>query len=206
MGLQIHCDPRALIPRPETELLVETVLASMIRLEAGLGKPRIVDIGTGTGCVALALARAHPEAEYTAVDRSPAALELARENAHRLGMDSEIRWCENHLLDGFEAGRFDAAVANLPYISTRDWQELSSTVRDHEPRAALDSGPSGMELIEELAMQARKVLRSGGQLFLEFGFDQGEAVNRCLREAGYRNVGITRDLQGHERIAAAVNP
>jgi release factor glutamine methyltransferase len=215
MGLEIRCDPRALIPRPETELLVEAMLDSGIWQGTGLNgqpgapyrsPPRIVDIGTGSGCITLALARMHPEAEYIAVDRSAAALELARENARRLELDAGIQWRESHLLDGFEKGCCDAVVANLPYIATDDWLGLSSAVRDYEPRSALESGPGGMECIEELAARARRVLRCGGMLFLEFGFDQGTAVDRCLHEAGYHDIRIQRDLAGHDRIAIAVNP
>lgn len=202
MGLAIRCDPRALIPRPETEQLVETVLTSKIWQPV----PRVVDVGTGTGCIALALARAHPDAEYIAVDTSPAALELARENIRFHGMEERIELRENHLLDGFPADSCDAVVANLPYIASREWETLSPSVRGHEPQSALDSGPTGLELIEALTGQTRKALRPGGMLFLEFGFDQGKAVERCLEEAGYRGIIIKQDLSGHDRIAAAVNP
>jgi release factor glutamine methyltransferase len=210
MGLEIRCDPRALIPRPETEQLVETVLASTVWGQAGSDPsrrvPRIVDVGTGTGCIVLALAHTHPEAEYVAADASAAALALARENAGRHGLESKIQWRENHLLDGFPPESCDAVVANLPYIASGDWQTLSPSVRNHEPQCALDSGPTGLELIEALAIQARTALRPGGMLFLEFGFDQGKAVERCLSESGYLDVRILQDLSGHDRMATAVNP
>lgn len=188
-GLEIKCDPRALIPRPETELLVEEMLNSPIWQKAEFGdpslppsNPRIVDIGTGTGCIVLALAQERPDADFRAVDLSAAALELAKENARFHGLEHKIQWQENHLLDGFASGSCDAVVANLPYIATHDWMQLSSSVRDHEPQSALDSGPSGMELIEELAAQARNVLVPGGMLFLEFGYDQGAAVSQQLNK------------------------
>jgi release factor glutamine methyltransferase len=202
-GLELKCDPRALIPRPETELLVEEVLSSRIweRQPA-----TIVDVGTGTGCIVLTLARQHPDANYKAVDRSSAALELARENARLNGMENEILWLENDLLEGFTAGSADAIVANLPYIPTDDWKELASAVRDYEPQSALESGPHGMELISQLAAQARPVLVSGGMLFLEFGYDQGESIRHCLEKLGYQNIQIKRDLAGHDRIAIAENP
>ena len=198
-GLEIGCDPRALIPRPETELLVEEVLASK-------SWNKLVDVGTGSGCIVLALAANRPEANFTAVDISTDALALAKENARRPGLDKNIQWLENHLLDGFAPASLDAVVANLPYISSKDWEALESSVRDHEPRPALESGPSGMELIEELAGQARTVLVPGGMLFLEFGFDQGEAIFQCLEEKGYSNIRIKPDLAGLDRMAVAKNP
>jgi release factor glutamine methyltransferase len=202
-GLKIKCDPRALIPRPETELLVEEVLNSGIWEKDSAA---VIDVGTGTGCIILALAQKHPEAGFLAIDRSPAALELARENAHFHGLENKVQWRQNHLLDGVAPGSFDGVVANLPYIATNDWERLSPAVRDHEPQSALDSGPSGMELIEELAAQARTVLVPDGRLFLEFGYDQGDAVSRALKQAGYRNVRIKQDLAGLDRIAIATNP
>lgn len=228
-GLKIKCDPRALIPRPETELLVEEVLNSPVWQQVGLDRrasrpvtkqsagrlgdpslplsiPRIIDVGTGTGCIILALALEHPDADFTAVDCSPAALELARENARFHGLESKIQWRENHLLDGFAPKSCGTIVANLPYIASREWKMLSSTVRDHEPQSALDSGPSGMELIEELAVQAHTVLVPGGMLFLEFGYDQGDAVSRCLKKTGYRNIRIKQDLAHLDRFAIAINP
>ncbi len=202
-GLEIKCDPRALIPRPETELLVEEVLGS----GAWDGSPaRIVDVGTGTGCIVLALAQQIPNADFTAVDVSSAALELARENARVHGQEDRIHWRENHLLDGFAPKSYDAVVANLPYIASNDWAALSPSVRDHEPQSALDSGPSGMELIEELAGQARTALVPGGMLFLEYGYDQGDAVFQCLQKAGYRNIQIKQDIAKLDRLAIAENP
>ena len=176
-GLEIKCDPRALIPRPETELLVEEVLSSKV----WNSKPAtVVDVGTGTGCVVLTLATQRPDADFKAVDISPKALGLARENARHHGLEDKILWLENSLLERFAPASCDAVVANLPYIATTDWKGLSPSVRDHEPQSALDSGPTGMELIEELALQARSILVPGGMLFLEFGFDQGDAVFQCL--------------------------
>ncbi|MCF7818677.1 MAG: peptide chain release factor N(5)-glutamine methyltransferase, partial [Kiritimatiellales bacterium] len=202
-GLEIKCDPRALIPRPETELLVEEVLSSKVWNR----KPAtVVDVGTGTGCIVLTLATQRPDADFKAVDLSADALELARENARAHGLEDKILWLQNSLLESFAEESCDAVVANLPYISSNDWKALSPSVRDHEPQSALDSGPTGMELIEQLATQARYVLTSGGMLFLEFGYDQGDAVFQCLDKLGYRNIQIKHDLAGHDRIAIAENP
>jgi release factor glutamine methyltransferase len=202
-GLELKCDRRALIPRPETELLVEEVLSSRIWDK----KPAtVVDVGTGTGCIVLTLAKQRPDANLKAVDVSAAALELAKENARLNGLGDEILWLENNLLEGFAAESADAVVANLPYIATDDWKVLSPSVRDFEPQSALDSGPDGMELITQLATQARYVLIPGGMLFLEFGYDQGKAVAECLENLGYQNIQIRHDLAGHDRIAIAENP
>lgn len=202
-GLRIQCDPRALIPRPETELLVEEVLSSRVWKK----KPAtIVEVGTGTGCIVLTLAQQRPDAAFKAVDISPDALALAKENARFHGLEKRIFWMQNDLLERFAPESADAVVANLPYIASNDWKQLHPSVRDHEPQSALDSGPSGMELIHELAVQARYVLLPGGMLFLEFGFDQGSAVFQCLEKLNYTDIQIKRDLAGHDRIAIAVNP
>lgn len=201
-GLEFKCDPRALIPRPETELLVEEVLTADIWQRS----PTLVDVGTGTGCIALTLARQRPDATIWAVDRSAEALTLAQQNAGIHGLFEKVLWRHASLLDGFEPGSCTAIIANLPYISTADWQELPSCVREHEPRQALDSGPTGMELIEELANQARNVLIPKGRIFLEFGFDQGATVQSCLETQGFMEIEIKRDLAGHDRIGVAINP
>ncbi|MCK4563562.1 MAG: peptide chain release factor N(5)-glutamine methyltransferase [Verrucomicrobia bacterium] len=202
-GLEIKCDPRALIPRPETELLVEEVLSSKV----WKNKPAtIVDVGTGTGCIVITLATQRPDATFKAIDLSEGALALAQENARTHGLENKILWLNKSLLGDCAPESCDAVVANLPYIASDDWRALSPSVRDHEPQSALDSGPSGMELIKELATQARYVLVPGGMLFLEFGFDQGEAVFHCLEKLGYLDIRIKRDLAGLDRMAIAENP
>ena len=202
-GLQIKCDTRALIPRPETELLVEEVLASGIWSDS---PATIVDVGTGTGCIVLTLATQRPDADFKAVDVSLEALSLARENARVHGLERNILWLNDSLLENFAPASCNAIVANLPYIATEDWERLSKSVRDHEPQSALDSGPSGMELIEQLASQARYVLVPGGMLFLEFGYNQGPAIFHCLEKLGYQDITIKHDLAGLDRIGIAKNP
>ncbi|QBG47745.1 peptide chain release factor N(5)-glutamine methyltransferase [Verrucomicrobia bacterium S94] len=202
-GLEIQCDSRALIPRPETELLVEEVLGCRIMTDK---RPAtVVDVGTGTGCIAITLAKQRPDAAFKAVDLSADALELAQKNAavHNI---NNILWMQNNLLDRFAPASADVIVANLPYISSRDWRSLSKAVREYEPKIALDAGASGMELIEDLALQARSVLVPDGMLFLEFGYDQGKAVFDCLDHLGYVNIQIKHDLAGLDRIAVATNP
>ena len=202
-GLEIKCDPRALIPRPETELLVEEVLSSKVWNNQ---PATVVEVGTGTGCIVITLASQRPDADFKAIDLSADALDLARENARVHGLENKILWINKSLLDDCAPASCDAVVANLPYIASKDWKQLSPGVRDHEPQSALDSGPSGMELIKELSTQARYVLVPGGMLFLEFGYDQGEAVFQCLDRLGYLNIQIKHDLAGLDRIAIAKNP
>lgn len=198
--LCIQCDTRALIPRPETELLVEEVLQA----PWSTPHPDIIEVGTGSGCIICSLAFELPQGRYTAVDLSPDALALAQENAaiNRLN----IIFKRQSLLDGEQEASFDAITANLPYISTSDWQMLDPSVRNYEPRMALDSGPSGLELIEQLVAQSRTVLRPAGLLFLEFGFDQGQPVANLLRKAGFEQIRIKQDLAGLDRMAIAQNP
>ncbi|WP_372795351.1 peptide chain release factor N(5)-glutamine methyltransferase [Pontiella sp.] len=202
--LELKTDPRALIPRPETELLVEEVLGCRIMNDK---RPAtVVDVGTGSGCLVITLASQRPDANFKAVDISGDALELARENARMHGLEDKIFWMQNNLLQRFAPASADVVVANLPYIATADWEALSPSVKEHEPRTALDSGPTGMELIEDLALQARSVLVPEGMLFLEFGFDQGDKVHNCLNNLGYFDIQIKHDLAGHDRIAIATNP
>jgi len=203
-GLEIHCDPRALIPRPETELLVEGVLRSVLDIRRSTLS--MADVGCGTGCIGLALLAECSQAEVTAIDRSAAALELACENAERLGLAERITFVQNDLLEGFEGGGFDAIVANLPYIATEVCAELDISVRDHEPVSALDGGADGLDLIRRLAAQASGILKPGGSLFLEIGCDQGSAARQILIDNGFRNVEIKKDLTRLDRIATGKKP
>lgn len=182
--IELAVDPRVLIPRPETELLVEAGL--------GLGKgARVVDVGTGSGAVALALKQERPDLEIVGTDVSGDALLVARENASRLGLD--VRFEQADLLDGIE-GAFDAVLANLPYVA--EGAKLPPEITAHEPVGALFAGPDGLDQIRRLADGLAGVPVVG----LEVGFDQAEAVDRLLREAGYARVERLRDLAGHERV------
>ena len=193
----LKSDQRALIPRPETELLIETVLESAI---PALETPRIIDVGTGSGCIALTLAQHIPQAHVEAVDSSASALELAFENAQMLGLADRLVWHHNSLLNERENEAYDAVVSNPPYIDTATWKTLSNSVRDFEPRAALDAGPEGTECYEMLAPEAWRVLKPEGVLMLEIGFDQGKAVKRILERNGFHHIEIKKDLQGHDRV------
>jgi release factor glutamine methyltransferase len=202
-GLEIRCDRRALIPRPETELLVEEVL----KPKAQSLKPlRIADVGTGTGCIALALLSELPNGSVIGVDISPDALALAKENATRLGLRDRFQTLENNLLAGFPKNSLDVVVSNPPYIFSAVCKNLDRSVRDFEPQLALDGGEDGLDLIRPLVEQAARVLKPGGGLFLEIGYDQGSAVFQCLEKNGFAGVEIKKDLAGLDRIVTGFRP
>ena len=198
-GLEIHCDRRALIPRAETELLVEAVHGSEFRVQ---GLLRIADVCTGTGCIGLALAAELPNAEVMAIDISPEALALAKENAERLGLGDRFQCLENNLLEGVEENSLDVVVSNPPYIFSNVWKNLDASVKEFEPQLALDGGEDGLDLIRPLVEQAARVLKPGGGLFLEIGYDQGQAVFQCLEKAGFENIQIIQDYAGLDRIVS----
>ena len=197
-GRDFICDRRALIPRPETELLVEWVLKALRRRKGEA--LRVADVGTGTGCIVLTLALEQPGHRWFGVDRSAAALELAQENARHLGAEGFVTWREGDLLKGWGEGSLDLVVSNPPYIPSAEVGRLAGSVRNHEPQAALDGGPDGLTLIRRLVAQARRVLAPGGEIYLEIGFDQGERVPALLREEGFAEVTLRRDLAGFPRL------
>jgi release factor glutamine methyltransferase len=187
--LTLATDARALVPRPETEIVVERALALLAAIE----EPRVVDVGTGSGAIAFAIAQEHPGARVTATDVSPDALALARENAERLGL--EVQLVETSLLDGI-AGPFDLVVSNPPYVAAGELDSLEPEVREWEPRGALvESGQT-----EALIDAARAALAPGGALLLECHADQAQAVAALLAAAGYDDTAITFDLAGRERV------
>jgi release factor glutamine methyltransferase len=201
-----HCfktDPRALIPRPDTEVLVECVLKCE-PLWMG-ARPVLADVGTGSGCIAISLALARPEASYIAIDLSPSALTLARENA-ALNKAGSIDFRVGDLLDGVEPSSLDAVVANLPYIATGDCQGLPRQIREHEPLTALDGGADGLVLIRRLVDEARTRLKAGGFLFLEIGFDQAGRVVEWLQQRGYVDISVVADLGGRDRLVQSRRP
>ncbi|HEX3354018.1 MAG TPA: peptide chain release factor N(5)-glutamine methyltransferase [Terriglobales bacterium] len=201
-GLDLIVTPAVLIPRPETEHVVETV---MRRAEAGAGgRPtralRIVDVGTGSGGIALALAKEFPDAEVHATDISAAALEIARANAARLQLDHRIQFHEADLLRGLEPGVFDFVVSNPPYVGESEEDQVQLEVRKFEPRQAVFAGPTGMEVISRLVPQARVALKPGGWLVMEIsGAIAGEAQSLM---AAWGDVQVTNDLQGIARVVS----
>ena len=195
-GLTFLCDKRAMVPRPETEELVELVESKIENREL-----RIVDVGTGSGVIALTLAVKFPEAEILGVDISDDALALAQENAARVKLADRVRFLKSNLLENVE-GCFDVIVANLPYISIQDRQSLSREVL-HDPEVALFASAQGDELVRELIAQAPSQLRPGGMLALEIGIGQSEALLSALAEKNYRDISFKNDYSGVKRFLFA---
>lgn len=200
-NLRFTVTPAVLIPRPETELLV----LEAIRLAKPMSAPRIVDVGTGTGAIAITMAKHLPHAHVTAIDVSHDALAIARKNAEQLGIGSRIRFLEGDLLEPVTSEKFDLVVSNPPYIASDILDQLPGTVRNYEPKLALDGGPGGTAVIEKLARQAKTSLTSGGYLLMEIGADQGKSVPACIESiGGYGNVTVLPDHAGLPRIVKAV--
>ena len=199
MGRAFAADPRALIPRPETEQLVELVLAcAELWISAS---PAIAEVGAGSGCVVISLALARPEGRYHAVDLDAAALALARENASRHGIADRICFTVGNLLAGRPPAGLDAVVSNPPYVRTGDWAQLPALIRDHEPRLALDGGADGLAVLRPLIAQAALVLKPGGRLFLEIGDEQGASILSLLASHGFADAALRPDLAGKTRFA-----
>jgi release factor glutamine methyltransferase len=193
-GLTLKVDRRVLIPRPETEVLVERCLA---RLE-GLAEPRVLDVGVGSGAIALAIAEEHPGAHVLAVDRSSDALAVAEENLSRTAVNGRVRFRQGDLLAGI-AGPFDLVVSNPPYVTPEDFETLQPEIRLYEPRDALVGAGVG----EAIAHEARSVLAPGGWILFECGDGQAGDLAAELERLGYANVTKSRDLAGRERVVEA---
>ncbi len=198
-SLTLATDPRALIPRPETEQLVQLALDEAEVWERR--EPRLYDVGTGTGCIAISLAIERPECRCTAVDVDAGALELARENAARCGAAGKIEFRQGRGCAGAGEASLDAVVSNPPYIASRVVDGLPTHIRDHEPRLALDGGPDGLDIVREVVNDAAIALRPGGWCFLEIGDDQGEAVRAILEDAGFAGISVLSDFAGLTRFA-----
>ena len=202
-GLTLKVDRRALIPRPETEQLVQRVLDHSEVWQAPV--PRLADIGTGSGCIAISLATEVPRCEIVAVDREPAALELARENAACHNVATRIKFIQGEFCAGLPTASLDALVSNPPYIPRAEIETLDPDVRDHEPRLALDGGEDGLDLHRRLAREAPARLVSGGAILVEVGDHQAEAVTALHRETGaYRETRAVSDLGGMPRVVVSV--
>jgi release factor glutamine methyltransferase len=230
-GLDFIVSPAVLIPRPETEHVIETVLA-LIAKSAPSGsaaaprtssapgarrgssqtepapeapgreeRKKMVDVGTGSGCIAIALAKELPGAEILATDISPAALEIARANASRHRLQGRIQFHETDLLENLEPGNFDFVISNPPSVAESEEDQVQLEVRKHEPRNAVFAGPSGVEIIQRLIPQARARLKPGGSLVMEISGTIVEGVKRLF--TGWEEVQITHDLQGIPRVVSA---
>ena len=231
-GLEFEVTPDVLIPRPETEHLIEVALDRLAVREIRAGRPprlngegvTLVDIGTGSGCIAITLAKELPAATIYATDISRAALEVARRNANRLGFSARIQFLESNLFDAFQSLalaaphaapspeapvghdrglRFDLIIANPPYVSRREAESLPVEVREHEPEVALYGGEEGYELYGQLIPQAARHLKPGGLLVVELGINSLLAVEPLLDSSTWLNVSVTRDLSGIPRVLSA---
>ncbi len=195
-SLMFNVDAAVLVPRADTEVLVEEALARVA------GAARVLDVGTGSGAIAIALAHDKPEIQVTALDCSEPALEVARSNARRNGVADRVI-CLAGDLAALPAGPFEMVVSNPPYIPTKDWQGLMPEVRDHEPRLALDGGGDGLEAYRQLARQACSILVPGGWLLVEVGIDQAEEVSALFKAAGLKEIGQRDDYAGIPRVVMA---
>lgn len=203
-GLPFHVTREVLIPRPETEHAVEKVLELAAQFSAPRISPlRILDVGAGSGAIAVALASKLPDAAITATDLSAEALAIARENAARNGSAQRIRFLQGDLLAPLARERFDIVVSNPPYVAESDRAALAVEVREFEPAQALFAGADGLAIYQRLIPQAFAVLTGGGFVVLEIGYGQKAAVRALLAQAGFAGVGFTADLQGIPRVAFA---
>ena len=217
-GLEFEVNPDVLIPRPETEHLIEVALDRLAVRELRSGRDpkltgeglNIIDIGTGSGCITIALAKELPNAKIYATDISPAALAVAQRNATSRGYSDRINFLESNLLDSFAplATRhspllFDLVISNPPYIGRKETSTLPIEVRDHEPASALYGGEEGYELYAQLILQSALHLKPGGLLVLELGHDSLHAVRPLLETPEWINIHVTNDLAGIPRVISA---
>jgi len=199
-GLDFVVSAAVLIPRPETEHLVETVL----ELAREVPRPKIVDVGTGSGCIALALAHELPSAELYAVDVSKDALEIARANAARLQLDGKVQFVRSNVLDTLAGVHdFDFVVSNPPYVGFDEADKVQKSVREFEPREAVFAGEQGLDVIGPLVEQAHAALKPGGGLVVEIGYSMRDAVVDLLDPTIWYDARVVPDLQGIPRVVAA---
>lgn len=204
MGYEFYVDERVLVPRQDTEILVEETLKAMKSME----NPRILDMCTGSGCILLSLLLEREDASGDGADISADALMVAEKNARSLGVEARARLIESDLfqapcfaeLRGSEHKQYDILVSNPPYIPTAEIEGLMEEVRGHDPRGALDGHEDGLYFYREITRQAKDFLREGGWLLYEIGHDQGEAVRNLLADAGYEKIRVIRDLSGLDRV------
>ncbi|WP_420629791.1 peptide chain release factor N(5)-glutamine methyltransferase [Candidatus Leptofilum sp.] len=196
---ELHVAPGVLIPRPETEQLVELAVAWVKTHHAKTA----VDVGTGSGCIAIALARFLPDLQVTAVDISPKACAIAQQNGARLA-SGRIQFCQSNLLQAITEP-VDLIVANLPYVTSSEWQSLADGVKLHEPTLALDGGVDGLDFIRQLLQQAATKLQPGGAIFLEIGWQQGkQAKNAAQTHFPEAEITVLPDFARHDRIVKII--
>ena len=201
-SVDLEVDPRVLIPRPETEVLVEEALSILSTFSGRV--PRVLDIGTGSGAIVIALTKEVRAILAVATDISHEALQVARENARKVGVSQRIHFVRGDLLRPFRpltGGVFDLILSNPPYVCRSDIEKLTAEVRDHEPRLALDGGEDGLDFYRQISRQVPSHLREGGWLLVEMGQGQGAKISSLLEQSGsFRGPEFVRDLSGIERV------
>jgi release factor glutamine methyltransferase len=203
MSLDFYVDRNVLIPRPETELLVEQVVSCSSERNRGASCQLLVDLGTGSGCIAISLAKFLPTVKVIGTDSSPEALAIAQKNAETHNVTERCEFRQGDLFEPIQE-KIDLIVSNPPYIPSKEIDGLMTDVKDWEPRTALDGGPDGLDYIRKIIAEAPNHLSPNGTLFMEIGFDQGERVKKLAEEAGkYVEVKIIKDLNGKDRILKA---
>jgi release factor glutamine methyltransferase len=203
--LSFYVDENVLIPRPETELLVDEVAAY---LKDNKSAKSVLDVGTGSGAIAVSLAKKAPSLRVTASDVSESALAVAEKNASRLGVKGQIKFATSDVFDGFKTGfagpKWDVIVSNPPYIKSQILPTLQREIYEHEPMKALDGGEDGLNLYRRLISGAPSFLRKTGAVFFEIGYDQTHEVTALFRENGsYVRIAVATDIAGHDRVISA---
>jgi release factor glutamine methyltransferase len=203
-SIELAVDERVLIPRPETEVLVEEV----VELVGEDEEATLIDVGCGSGAIALAVATERPNLQVVATDISEQALALARENAEALGLADRVSFAHGDLLDGVDPSFLpcEIIVSNPPYVAEDERDEVMIDVKDFEPEGALFAGADGLDVIRRLVPAAFDALESGGHFLCEIGYRQGEAVKSLLEEAGFVDMAIRKDYSDHDRVARARKP
>jgi release factor glutamine methyltransferase len=203
-SLEFQVTPDVLIPRPETELLVVSLIDAVKQRGADSAPLKIADVGTGSGVLAVCAAKYLPHSEVTAIDVSEAALDVARGNAERHGVESRLRLVESDLFDNLPPEEtFDYIVSNPPYVSTAEMETLAPTVREYEPRLALEAGPSGTEVIERLVTQAEHRLRPGGVLMVEISPMIAKRAEQLVQNSALELLPTLNDLDDRPRVLQA---
>lgn len=202
MGLPFYVDENVLIPRQDTETLVE----KLIEISRDKQFKNIIEIGVGSGCISISLAKFMPDAHIVGIDISPHALEIAKKNSRINKVESRIKWIEADILNNYRFdGKVDLIVSNPPYITTKDCSKLEEDVRDYEPMLALDGGEDGLIFYREITKQAKNHLVKGGVLAYEIGYNQGEDVRRIMDENGFEEIEVIKDLVCKDRIVLGIS-
>lgn len=204
-GLEMKVNPEVLIPRPETEQLAEKAWSLVHTMEeAGTTSPVVMDLGTGSGCLAISMAAHCPNATIFASDISASALETAKENALRHGLVRQVRFLMGDLFSPLPPGtRLDLIVSNPPYIPTAEISSLAPEVQNHDPRLALDGGSDGLLFYRRIAVESRRMVRAGARILLEIGFNQAPAIETLLAEAGWKVEAVEKDYTRRPRFIQA---